>query len=62
MLALLSSLAPVQGCTVIMVTHDAAAASTADRVLVLADGRIVHDLPRTSADVLAGIALQAAAS
>ena len=61
-LALLSSLAPVQGGTVIMVTHDAAAASTADRVLVLADGRIVHDLPRTSADVLAGIALQAAAS
>ena len=61
-LALLSSLAPEQGCTVIMVTHDAAAASTADRVLVLADGRIVHDLPRTSADVLAGIALQAATS
>ena len=26
-----------------MVTHDATAASYADRLLVLADGRIVHD-------------------
>ena len=31
------------GQTVIMVTHDATAASFADRLLVLADGRIVHD-------------------
>jgi putative ABC transport system ATP-binding protein len=31
------------GQTVIMVTHDALAASYADRILVLADGRIVHD-------------------
>jgi putative ABC transport system ATP-binding protein len=31
------------GQTVIMVTHDAVAASYADRILVLADGRIVHD-------------------
>jgi putative ABC transport system ATP-binding protein len=29
--------------TVVMVTHDAHAASFADRLLVLADGRIVHD-------------------
>jgi putative ABC transport system ATP-binding protein len=29
--------------TIVMVTHDAAAASVADRLLVLADGRIVHD-------------------
>ena len=29
--------------TVVMVTHDAQAASTADRVLVLVDGRIVRD-------------------
>jgi putative ABC transport system ATP-binding protein len=29
--------------TVVMVTHDAHAASYADRLLVLADGRIVHD-------------------
>ena len=31
------------GQTVIMVTHDAVAASYADRILLLADGRIVHD-------------------
>jgi putative ABC transport system ATP-binding protein len=31
------------GQTVVMVTHDAHSASFADRLLVLADGRIVHD-------------------
>jgi putative ABC transport system ATP-binding protein len=31
------------GQTVVMVTHDAHAASYADRLLLLADGRIVHD-------------------
>jgi putative ABC transport system ATP-binding protein len=31
------------GQTVVMVTHEAAAAATADRILVLADGQIVHD-------------------
>ena len=31
--------------TVVMVTHDPVAASYADRVLVLADGRIGDDLP-----------------
>jgi putative ABC transport system ATP-binding protein len=31
------------GQTVIMVTHDAHAASVADRIVVLSDGRIVHD-------------------
>jgi putative ABC transport system ATP-binding protein len=31
------------GQTVVMVTHDAYAASFADRILVLKDGRIVHD-------------------
>ena len=31
------------GQTVVMVTHDASAAAVADRILVLADGRIVHD-------------------
>jgi putative ABC transport system ATP-binding protein len=31
--------------TVVMVTHDAAAAAVADRVLVLVDGRIVRDAP-----------------
>ncbi len=31
------------GQTVIMVTHDASAAAVADRVVVLHDGRVVHD-------------------
>jgi putative ABC transport system ATP-binding protein len=36
--------------TVVMVTHDAAAASMADRVVVLRDGRIVHDAPAANAE------------
>ena len=36
--------------TVVMVTHDAHAASFADRLLVLDDGRIVHDAPSVSTD------------
>jgi putative ABC transport system ATP-binding protein len=32
-----------RGQTVVMVTHDANAAATADRVVVLVDGRIVHE-------------------
>jgi putative ABC transport system ATP-binding protein len=31
------------GQTVVMVTHDAQAAAVADRIVVLRDGRIVHD-------------------
>jgi putative ABC transport system ATP-binding protein len=38
------------GQTVVMVTHDAHAASFADRLLLLADGRIVHDGGAVSAD------------
>ncbi len=36
--------------TIVMVTHDAVAASYADRALFLADGRIVDDLPDPTAD------------
>jgi putative ABC transport system ATP-binding protein len=38
------------GQTVVMVTHDANAAAIADRVVVLADGRIVHDGAAGTAD------------
>jgi putative ABC transport system ATP-binding protein len=38
------------GQTVVMVTHDANAAAVADRILVLADGKIVHDGSAGSAD------------
>jgi putative ABC transport system ATP-binding protein len=38
------------GQTVVMVTHDANAAAIADRVIVLADGKIVHDGAAGTAD------------
>jgi len=38
------------GQTVVMVSHDAHAASHADRLIVLADGRVVHDGEALSAD------------
>jgi putative ABC transport system ATP-binding protein len=38
------------GQTVVMVTHDAHAASFSDRILVLADGRLVHDGETTGAE------------
>ncbi|MCQ9367527.1 ABC transporter ATP-binding protein [Brevibacterium sp. 50QC2O2] len=38
------------GQTVVMVTHDPAAAATGDRVVLLADGRLVGDMARPSAD------------
>jgi putative ABC transport system ATP-binding protein len=42
------------GQTMVMVTHDAQAASIADRVLFLADGAIVRELPKSApADILA---------
>jgi putative ABC transport system ATP-binding protein len=44
------------GQTMVMVTHDARAAAIADRVLFLADGLIVKDIPRSSqGDILAAI-------
>jgi putative ABC transport system ATP-binding protein len=42
--------------TMVMVTHDANAATIADRVLFLADGVIVEELPRSSStDILAAM-------
>ena len=58
-LHVLADLAAEQQVTVVMVTHDAAAASTAERVLVLADGHLLHDLGRTGTAELATIALAA---
>jgi putative ABC transport system ATP-binding protein len=44
------------GQTIVMVTHDAGAAAQADRILFLADGRIVRDLEEsTAAEVLAAM-------
>ena len=40
------------GQTVVMVTHDPGAASYADRVLFLADGRIVDEMADPTADAV----------
>ncbi|MGA5304699.1 ABC transporter ATP-binding protein [Nucisporomicrobium flavum] len=52
-LALLRSVVDETGQTVIMVTHDPVAASYADRVMVLADGEVVHDMPQPGAERIA---------
>ncbi len=51
-LALLRDSVDSLGQTTVMVTHDAHAAAIADRVLFLADGEIVRDLPRCSAHTI----------
>jgi putative ABC transport system ATP-binding protein len=38
------------GQTIVMVTHDPYAAAYADRVVFLADGKIVHDMSGPTAD------------
>jgi putative ABC transport system ATP-binding protein len=48
-LALLGDTVDAYGQTTVMVTHDANAAAIADRILFLADGRVVKELGRSSA-------------
>ena len=38
--------------TIVMVTHDPLAAAHADRVVFLADGRIVQELAKPSSDLI----------
>ncbi len=40
------------GQTIVMVTHDPVAASYADRVLILADGNIVHEIHQPTTDAV----------
>ena len=55
-LALVRSAAEEYGQTTVMVTHDAAAAAIADRILFLADGLIADELTRSEpAEILAAI-------
>jgi putative ABC transport system ATP-binding protein len=55
-LDLLRSAVDEDGQTTVMVTHDARAAATADRVLFLADGRVVADLAGpTEEDILSAM-------
>ena len=53
-LRLLRALVDERGRTLVMVTHDPVAAAVADRVLFLADGRVVDALEAPSADRVAG--------
>jgi putative ABC transport system ATP-binding protein len=56
-LALLSAAVENYGQTTVMVTHDASAAAIADRIVFLADGRVVKELGSSSAqEVLAAMA------
>ena len=48
-LELLRDAVSTYGQTTVMVTHDSSAAAIADRILFLADGRIVKDLGKSSA-------------
>ncbi|HET6869418.1 MAG TPA: ABC transporter ATP-binding protein [Solirubrobacteraceae bacterium] len=52
-LALLREIVDADGRTVVMVTHDPAAAAWADRVILLADGRLAGTLEAPSADEVA---------
>jgi putative ABC transport system ATP-binding protein len=52
LLAFLQHAARDLGQTIVMVTHDAAAAAHADRVAFLADGRVVDDLLRPTAPAI----------
>jgi putative ABC transport system ATP-binding protein len=52
-LALLREIVDADGRTVVMVTHDPAAAAWADRVILLADGRLAGSLEAPSADQVA---------
>ena len=55
-LALLRSASEEYGQTTVMVTHDASAATIADRILFLADGLIVDELKRSEpAEILAAM-------
>ncbi|MCI2958771.1 ABC transporter ATP-binding protein [Agromyces atrinae] len=56
-LATLQSAAQVEGQSIAMVTHDPIAASYADRIVFLADGRIVDEHPRSSAEEISRIML-----
>jgi putative ABC transport system ATP-binding protein len=52
-LALLREIVDVDGHTVVMVTHDPVAAAHADRVILLADGRVAGKLEAPDADEVA---------
>jgi putative ABC transport system ATP-binding protein len=56
-LGLLATASARYGQSIAMVTHDPVAASHADRILFLADGRIVRDTARSSAEEISAFML-----
>jgi putative ABC transport system ATP-binding protein len=56
-LTLLATATREYGQSIAMVTHDPIAASYADRILFLADGAVVRDLGRSSAEEISGLML-----
>ncbi|MWC00229.1 ABC transporter ATP-binding protein [Agromyces seonyuensis] len=62
-LALLADAAKTHGQSIAMVTHDPVAASFADRILYLSDGRIVRDSVRSTPEEISSymLAMEAAA-
>jgi len=50
LLAFLRSAVDDHGQTLVLVTHDAAAASRADRVVFLGDGRVVDEMSEPTAE------------
>jgi len=56
-LTLLTELVRDSGCGIIMVTHDPRAASFADRVLSIRDGRLVAELGRATASEVSALML-----
>lgn len=56
-LSLLATASSQYGQSIAMVTHDPIAASHADRVVFLADGKVVADRPRTSAAEISNLML-----
>jgi putative ABC transport system ATP-binding protein len=62
-LALLRSASTEYGQSIAMVTHDPVAASYADRILILADGRVADDLGRSTPEQIGSymLALESAA-
>lgn len=56
-LALLASASTEYGQSIAMVTHDPIAASYADRIVFLADGRVVEDRPRSTAAEISSLML-----
>ncbi len=61
-LALLAAASREHGQSIAMVTHDPVAASFADRVLYLGDGRVVADKPRQTAEQVSAFMLATGAA